>query len=282
MRWNMVCCKGRVTPFDCISLTLCSPYWGYDLGMTIAMQHPPAAIDSEAHTLHAHRRTAIDMIATMRARVVRCALFGTYVLRDNPVSPETETTRAHWCDLLREQFLEMEQTVQMLTGKHPDNGIPRDVCNWISGIADQNPEHIKSILSMHAMTQNIVTALDSDAKGLDAALKKHFKFGREVFFHAVTNICDALWSQLDIARHKEVQGAHEAAKAIDVTLRRLERIGKHVRLVSLNASVEAARVGEEGKGLGVIAVEFKALAEEIQRLAVTAREDIAAFSVANR
>ena len=66
-----------------------------------------------------------------------------------------------------------------------------------------------------------------------------------------------------------------AAEAIGKTLTRLEHIGKHVRLVSLYASVEASRVGDAGRGLGVIAVEFKTLAEEIQMLAVTARADIA-------
>ena len=58
------------------------------------------------------------------------------------------------------------------------------------------------------------------------------------------------------------------------TWTRLEKIGKHVRLVSLNASVEASRVGDAGRGLGVIATEFKSLAEEIQGLASNARSNI--------
>lgn len=68
--------------------------------------------------------------------------------------------------------------------------------------------------------------------------------------------------------------------AIDrvATLRaRVIRVGKHVRLVSLNASVEAARAGDVGKGLMVIAHEFKSLAEEIQSLAKDARGDMGQF-----
>lgn len=252
--------------------------------MNIAVQNPPAVTATAAEidelSLFAHRRSTIDMIASLRARAVRAALFGTYMLRDNPVTPESEDTRAQWTQVLREQSDSIARTLSILHGKDPDGVVPAQICKWIAEAAQKRPAAIEDITKMKMLTENIVKAVDGDAEALDAALQVHFKFGNEIFFKSVTDFCDSLWSELDVARYEEVQGAHEAARAIDGTLSRLERIGKHVRLVSLNASVEAARVGEEGKGLGVIAVEFKALAEEIQRLAVTAREDIAAFSVA--
>ncbi|MEX0371682.1 MAG: methyl-accepting chemotaxis protein [Tateyamaria sp.] len=45
---------------------------------------------------------------------------------------------------------------------------------------------------------------------------------------------------------------------------RIRSISKMVRLISLNASVEAARAGDAGKSFGVIASEVKALSEAIQ------------------
>ncbi|WP_187431591.1 hypothetical protein ROLI_022630 [Roseobacter fucihabitans] len=44
--------------------------------------------------------------------------------------------------------------------------------------------------------------------------------------------------------------------------------------MSINASMEASRAGEAGKGLAIIAQEFKTLAEEVQQLTSSAREDI--------
>ncbi|WP_299692375.1 methyl-accepting chemotaxis protein [uncultured Tateyamaria sp.] len=127
---------------------------------------------------------------------------------------------------------------------------------------------------MLELTKALRDALSCSDAELDTALKAHFVFGRGQFYQAVTEICDGLWSQLDQQRDQDMQQARENGAAIDDILGRLERIGKHVRLVSLNASVEAARVGDAGRGLGVIAVEFKSLAEEIQHLAASARDNI--------
>ena len=92
---------------------------------------------------------------------------------------------------------------------------------------------------------------------------------------AVTAICDAMWASIDQEREEQVKLAKATGKTTLQTLARLEDIGQHVHLVSLNASVESARLGDAGRGITVIAVEFKSLAEEIQSLSVSAKADIA-------
>ncbi|MEP2472062.1 MAG: methyl-accepting chemotaxis protein, partial [Paracoccaceae bacterium] len=101
------------------------------------------------------------------------------------------------------------------------------------------------------------------------------------FFAMVTDFCDGLWNEIDSARQNDLARAQESTEAILRTLTQLEKIGKHVRLVSLNASVEAARVGDVARGLGVIATEFKTLAEKIQNLSMDAREEIAEMTPKN-
>lgn len=229
-------------------------------------------------TLFAHRRTAIDLIATMRARMIRCALFGTYLQRPNPTRQETEADRAEWRSKLAEQYAGMERAWHILHGHDPEGVVPDDVCTWIADCATLWPEYMGIIERMRGLTHDIVTAANTGGDTLNRALKAHYDFARIEFFHAITAFCDGLWAQLDEQRHEEMHMAKHAADAITQTLNRLERIGKHVKLVSLNASVEAGRVGEAGKGLGVIAVEFKTLAEEIQSLAVDARANIAALA----
>lgn len=225
-------------------------------------------------TLYAHRRAAIDAIATMRARMIRAALFGTYLQRPNPGRRETAADRQAWRDILAEQFAAMERGCALLHGTDPEEVVPPEICAWIAEEGRKWPEHVGIMEHACRLTGDVVEAAATGGDALNDALQAHFEFGRREFYHAVTAFCDGLWAGLDSARHEEVQRARETADTIAHTLQRLQHIGKHVRLVSLNASVEAARVGDAGKGLGVIAVEFKSLAEEIQHLAVTARDRI--------
>ncbi|MFL4471398.1 methyl-accepting chemotaxis protein [Tateyamaria armeniaca] len=236
-------------------------------------------IDTASHddtaALFAQRRAAIDLIATTRAKTIRAALFATYLFRPHPTHPEDEETRDGWRAVLQEQCDDMERLCTILTGRDPQNELPREVCAWICEHSANHPEAAKAFARTRDLTVNMMRAVEADNQTeLGRALEAHKAYGRSGFFQRVTDFCDGLWAHLDEKRHQEVLAAQATARAISKTLARLEHIGKHVRLVSLNASVEASRVGDAGRGLGVIAVEFKTLAEEIQHLAVTARDDI--------
>lgn len=237
----------------------------------------PSAMQSRSETaLFAQRRAAIDLLATSRARAIRSALFGAFIFRPHPTHPEDAETRARWRSILREQYDALARSSALAQGKDPQGVLPQEICAWIGAQGAAMPTHAQAFETMRALTHDVLLAAEAeDDKALDTALQAHFTFGRGGFFEKVSEFCDSLWTALDTARDDEVQKASNAGAAIAKTLTRLEHIGKHVRLVSLNASVEAARVGDAGRGLGVIAVEFKTLAEEIQHLAMTARADIA-------
>ena len=234
---------------------------------------------SKTLTIAAQRRALIDFIATGRARAIRVAMFGNMIFRPNPHEADTQDEISAWYAAMHEQITGLERaTTIMRTGRDPEGTLPAEICAWIGrrGAAHGATD---TMARMATMSKAIETALKKgDAGATKAALSEHLQFGRTQFFEDVTGFCDTLWADLDATRLKEVEAANAKAEAISKTLSRLEKIGKHVRLVSLNASVEAARVGDEGRGLGVIAAEFKTLAEEIQLLSTTARADIFAMT----
>ena len=50
---------------------------------------------------------------------------------------------------------------------------------------------------------------------------------------------------------------------INDVVRTIDRIIEETKLIAFNATIEAARAKEEGKGFGVVALEIKRLAEEV-------------------
>lgn len=226
-------------------------------------------------TLFAQRRAAIDAIATVRAKVIRCGLFGTYLFRPNPLHPDTPETQANWRAEMESILNEMQRAATLLKGHDPQDVFNAEICSWLKRCAASHQKEQRALEDAITMTERLIAATEERGGVLEQLLIDHAIFGRVTLFPAITQLCDGFWADMDGERQMAIGRAHETSAAIEQTLDRLEHIGKHVRLVSLNASVEAARVGTVGKGLGVIAQEFKTLAEEIQHLTHSARDSIA-------
>ncbi|MCI4666051.1 MAG: methyl-accepting chemotaxis protein [Neomegalonema sp.] len=79
-----------------------------------------------------------------------------------------------------------------------------------------------------------------------------------------------------IATRKDKQAG--ALGVINETAEQIEKISLSVRLIALNAAVEASRAGEKGRGFGVIATEIKELSESATRSAKNVRDQISTLS----
>ncbi len=214
-----------------------------------------------------------DLVATLRARAIRIALFTTMMLRPDPDHPFGDVPESLHI-VLNEQVEAMYRVKALLTGKPSFDHLPPSICGWVARVAGTLPAQLTEVLEFIDQSAAVARAAQDDRDDASRLLAQSIERGKTLFFDAVTDICNALWADLDARRRADIARAAQAGEAIDHTLERLEYIGKHVRLVSLNASVEAARAGQAGRGLAVIAQEFKELAEEIQSLATRARTQI--------
>ena len=227
------------------------------------------------------RRAAIDFIATTRARAVRVALFGQMAQRHAEGCRDLPASMDACVDQLDMLARDMERASALLKGDDPGNAFAPEIVRWFGHHADLNARIHDTFAKLIRLTRDVGKAARDLRHGntaakhrLDAALKAHFDYGRNDAFQAVTTYCDELWSSLDAQRDADLARSRQASEAITSALTKLDRIGRHVRLVSINASVEASRAGEAGQGLAVIATEFKSLSEDIQKLAAGARFEI--------
>jgi len=221
------------------------------------------------------RRELVDLIAEVRSRAVRVALFGTLIHRPDPQARDAAAERAANLRVLTDTARWIDRVRAILeTGADPWGELPDDLCRWAAGFVPRHPGILDKMRGMAEMSDRVARAAAEAPEELGAALRAHYDFRRAGFMEAVTRFCDGIWAEMDAERIRAEQRAVETGNALTETLARLEMIGRHVRLVSLNASVEASRIGDAGKGIGVIAVEFKSLAEEIQNLASSAKSNL--------
>lgn len=245
----------------------------------ITSTNPATASRADIDFTYLEVQDAIDEIFDLRSKVVRIGLLGTLLYRPDPMRDTPEAERAELLAMLEHQVSVFDQVTRLMDRGAPHPDMTPQMCRWIAQCAQEKPDELALAVQVSTLGQRILQETQAQSDQRSAALAEHMRVARAGYHDAITTLCEHMWAVYEAPRSARFDRAKAAAQTLDTRLTRLERIGTHVRLVSLNASVEASRVGEAGRGLSIIAHEFKELAEEVGRIAQEARKDVSAMKV---
>ena len=219
-------------------------------------------------------RAAADHVYDLRVKVIRINLLGTLLHRPDPWIEMPAAQRDELTSYLAAQTKEFNDITALLSKGTLLKGIHVDICRWMHARALERPKALQILQDISDLALKINQGAHRGNAAHSKLLTEHFATGRAGILTAILELCEHLWADYQSYRNDEIAQSRKAAEALNQRLARLDRIGSHVRLVSLNATVEASRVGEPGRGLSIIAQEFKALAEEVKSIAREARADV--------
>ena len=146
---------------------------------------------------------------------------------------------------------------QPILGVHPDN------LAWFRGFLDQRHGDRATFEKFGAYILAFRDPASFDPEDLCALFFEMVPFAASTFNDHYAGLMTVVSDHMEQDRLSQQARAVTATNEAQKAMAQIDWIAQSVRLISLNASVEAARAGDAGAGFGVIAEEIRRLSDEI-------------------
>ncbi|MEL6450200.1 MAG: methyl-accepting chemotaxis protein [Pseudomonadota bacterium] len=139
-----------------------------------------------------------------------------------------------------------------------------DAVAWFRDCLKKSPKQAEPFRRMAQMLRSVQEVVETDTARAAARQRALSAYILKDLAPEIIALLDILDTALEQQERQRQEWAEKMRKEADDAVARIQTISQMVRLISLNASVEASRAGDAGKAFGVIAHEVKALSESIR------------------
>lgn len=227
----------------------------YDANFEVALPPDLSACADAASAIRAGVKLPVDL----RAQGVRIVLFlGAMLLareEEMRISAQNGLLRAiGGYDELRRVIVNAETVPDL----HPE------VMAIIRAGAVQAPDALRAMTHMMSRAAKVRDALQQGVQPTQDDFDALMRIGYSELHPTALLMGETMAAAAAVKREKLSEIGEAARSRARGAQSRIDRIARTVRMISVNARVEAARAGPAGRAFGVIAEEIKALSEQTE------------------
>ncbi|MEM1373973.1 MAG: methyl-accepting chemotaxis protein [Pseudomonadota bacterium] len=205
----------------------------------------------------------------LRTHCIRVCMFSSVCqLTDDPISIASATRGA------ARALRGFQRLHTALVGRNPLPELNDTALSWMRDIADAHAATLGPLTEFGNRAGRIVSELERAEASLAAEIEEMISFVYREFHYAAVALSEAIDAAHEELIAQERDRAELARSDAQGAVDRIDAISRTVRLIALNAAVEAARAGDAGRGFSVIAQEIKTLSEATESASSDVRASI--------
>ena len=183
---------------------------------------------------------------------------------------------------------QVDEMMQSMASEHQKRRLEELLLHWVSVSQQYSDAALSMRKQIHTVTQQTEHAATTIANSFQAIINKATVQARQamellegtqgatmngapqslkdfirVSDERLTKMADEVVrvADLSVSMVRELDGVKERAQAIDGFLHDVDKLADQTSLLALNADIEAARVGEQGRGFSIVAQEVRRLSK---------------------
>ncbi len=203
----------------------------------------------------------VNMSGKLRMLSHRVCLFVALV-----TNASDEEKKRNLLEYLEKSFLEFKNVYNSILNGNDDLGLPKLSSERVADLLEKQPTSYKDVINSFIAQVDEIFIIGREGKVIseDTIISLSLFTANELLaaLNAITSAFEEDISALADTKNQQ----------ITETLEYIYEVGSKIRMISFNAKIEAARVGDVGRGFSIIAGEIQNLSLQTQEAANSLKE----------